>query len=90
MIAALTMILGLTLSLEVNAQSDGGKISKRDRSIKRTPVEVVDMERTGESVRTGEIRSRQLSTIKEANAIRVKPTKAERGARHHALKPSMK
>lgn len=89
MIAALTMILGLTLSLEVNAQTDGGKISKRDRSIKKTPVEMVHMTRTAESGTTGTLATRQVRTIQAADAMRVKPSKAER-SRHHALKPSAK
>lgn len=83
MIAALALFLGLGLSLDVSAQSDGGKISKAQRSTKSS-LKVTDASATNaaNSLLSATTKSKQVATLQEADILRQKPTKAQRSARY--------
>lgn len=83
MIAALALFLGLGLTLDVSAQSDGGKISKSQRASKSSlKVTEASSSNAASSLISATHKSKQVATLEEADVLRRKPTKRERSARY--------
>ncbi len=83
MIAALALFLSLGLTLEVSAQSDGGKISKSDRASKTSlKVSEASSSSTASTLLSATTKSKQVATFEQADVLRQKPSKAQRSSRY--------